>query len=254
MKNLFYKAALAAALGYAGATTANAQINPNDLVLGFSSQYSGVSQDYLVDLGQVPTTPNTALNVSGFDGVSFGSIFNSALAAGAVNVGIVGGKDASSGDVIFSELDNGTGTSSTAGSGMPPVDTKSALQNGAAVPVGLTLGAVNQAANTSFYYDVAQNPMTAGTSGTSSFTGYVDNPLTTMSSSGDVVLDLWKDSWTLGGVSSWTYDGNVTIGVSGGNLSAVYDVQAVPEPATYAICGGLGMVMLGLRRKLGRKA
>ena len=249
MKNPFYKAALVAALGYAGVTAAHAQINQNDLVLGFSSQFAGVSQDYLVDLGQIPTTANTSLTVSGFNGTAFGNIFNSALQNNAVNVGIIGGKDASSGDIFFSEVDNGTGTASTAGSVTPPVDTKSALQNGAGIPVGLTLGAVNQSASTSFYYDVAQNPSAAGTAATSSFTGYVDNPLTTIGSSDSVVLDLWKDSWTLGGVSSWTYDGDVTLGVSGDTLTAVYDVTPAPEPSTYVIFGGLGMVLLGLRHK-----
>jgi hypothetical protein len=254
MKNNLYKAALAAALGLAGATAAQAQINTDDLILGFTSQFSGVTQDYLVDLGQVPTggnilaNNNTALNVSGFNGTTFGGIFNSALSANAVNVGIVASKAGSSGNDIFSELDNGSGTYSLTGSATPPTDTKSALQSGASIPGSLTLGAVNQSASGSFFQLVAENPNTAGAAA-NSFAGYVDNPLSTVGGSETIVLDLWEDAYNLGGPGSWVYDGNVTIDVSGDNLSAVYDVTPAPEPTTYAIFGGLGVLLLGMRRQ-----
>lgn len=249
MKNLFYKAALVAALGYTGVTAAHAQINPNDLVLGFTSQASGVSDDYLVDLGQIPTTSGTSLNVSGFNGSTFSSIFGSALANGEVNAGIVGSTPGTSGDVIFSRL-NSAGTPGLAGSATPPGDTLPALRDAAGTvsSTSLTLGEVAQTQTTSFYYNIAQNPMADGTAGISSFAGYADNPLVTIPSSESVVLDIYEDSYTSRANNGWTYDGSVTLNLSGDSLSAVY-VSPVPEPATYALFGGLGMLMLVLRRK-----
>ncbi|HTV41071.1 MAG TPA: PEP-CTERM sorting domain-containing protein [Candidatus Sulfotelmatobacter sp.] len=250
MKNVFYKACLLAALGFVGATAAQAQINANDLVLGFTSQASGVSDDYLVDLGQLPTTPNTALNVSGFSWTTFSSIFGSALANGQVNAGIVGSTPGNTGDVILSQLDNGTGTASIAGSATPPGDTLSGLHDAASTvsSTSLTLGEVAQSQTTSFYYNIAENPTTVGAAGISSFSAYADNPLVTISSSESVVLDIYEDSYTSRSNNGWSYDGTVTLNLSGDSLSAVYDVTPTPEPST-CVLGGLGMLMLVVRRK-----
>jgi hypothetical protein len=255
MKNPFYKAALVAALGYAGVTAAHAQINPNDLVLGFTSQASGISDDYLVDLGQLPATPNTSLNVSGFSWTTFNSIFGSSLGNGQVNAGIVGSTPGNNGDVILSELDNGTGNPFTAGSATPPGDTTSALKDAAGTvsSTSLTLGEVAQTQTTSFFYNIAENPMSVGAAGISSFAAYADNPLVTVPSGESVTLDIYEDTYQSRSPGSWAYDGTVTLNLSGDSLSAVYDVSPVPEPSTYVIFGGLGMILLGLRHKWNSK-
>jgi hypothetical protein len=251
MKNNLYKAALMAALGLAGAMTARAQYANDDLILGFTSNYGGNTTDYLVDLGQIPTGGNitaneeTSLNVSGFSWSTFNTYFGSALANNAVNLGIVGAHAGSTGNVIFSEYNNGSGaTVLSPGSSTPPADTRSALQNGAAIPESLTLGPVAQGGN-SFYNLVAENPNTDGAAA-NSFAGYVDNPLSTLGSGETIVFDLYEDSYSLAGAGSWAYDGNVTVSLNGEALSAVYDV---PEPATYALFGSMGVLLLGMRRR-----
>lgn len=254
MKKNLYKTALVAAFGLAGAAAAQAQVNPNDLVLGFTSQYSGVTDDYLVDLGQFPTggAINVSLNTSGFNWSTFNSIFSGAMANNALNVGIVAGQNGNSGDVIFSVLDNGTGTYYSAGSSTPVGDTRSNLKNGAGIPLSLSLGEVAQGSTgsptTSFYSDVAENPTTPGAAN-NNFTGYVDNPLSTMGTY--TVLDLYEDAYTGGSSGSWVFDGTVTIGLNNDTLTAIYDT---PEPGTGLIAGISGLSILILRRRFTKNA
>jgi hypothetical protein len=258
MKKNLYRVALIAALGMAGVTAAQAQISPNDLVLGFTSQYAGVSQDYLVDLGplpaNIPANYNLALNVSGFDGTTFGNIFNTALANGAVNAGIVGASPSSGsgGTVILSILDNGTGTPVSAGSSTPQNDTEANLANASEIPGSLTLGAVAQNANGSFYLNVAENPTTDGSSGGSSFAAYSDNPLSTLDGNDDLLVDLYENSFAPRTASSWVYAGDVAISVNGDALTATFD--PVPEPGTALIAGISGLSLLILRRRFSNNA
>jgi hypothetical protein len=256
MKNHLYKTALAVGLGLAGATAAHAQNpNANDLVLGFTSQFSGVTSDYLIDLGQIPSSPGVL--TTSFSPTTFGNTFTTssgnALTSGALNVGIVGG---SSSDAIFSELDgSATPLTTIAGSATPASDSRAALDNGGEIATGLTLGTTLQSSSTSFFSDVAENPNAGGASA-NNFTGYVDNPLTTINGTSEsVVLDLWEDANSgRTGVSGWTYEGYVDLSLSGGNLTATFDegVNAVPEPATYGLFG-LGVLLFGLRRYLTSK-
>jgi len=255
MKNHLYKAALVAALGMAGAVAAQAQ-NPaaNDLVLGFTSQFNGVVNDYLVDLGPIPSAPGAIS--SSFSSSTFANTFTTssgnALASGQVNVGIVGG---SSSDAIFSELDTtATPSTTTAGSATPPADAKSNVDAAGLVATGLTLGTPAHTDQTSFFADVAESP-TAGGANANNFTGYADNPLSTIDGTTEsLVLDLWENANSgRTGVTGWTYEGYVDLGLSGGNLTATYDeplISSVPEPSTYGIFGSIGLLLLGLRRHL----
>jgi hypothetical protein len=258
MKKNLYKAALMAALGLAGVTAAQAQINNNDLVLGFTSQFTGVTQDYLIDLGplpsNIPANYNTPLSVSGFNSATFGGIFDTALANNAVNLGIVGStpNGDSGGEVILSILDNGTGTPTLAGSLTPPSDTESALANASDIPTTLVLGPVSQSANGSFFNNVAENPTTPGIAGNNSFTGYSDNPLSTLGGSESILLDLYENTFAPRTASSWVYAGDVSVDVSGDTLTATFD--PVPEPGTALIAGISGLSLVLLRRRFNRNA
>lgn len=256
MKSNLYKAALAAALGLAGAAVAHAQTLPNadDLVLGFTSQFAGVTSDYLIDLGQLPSAPGVIS--TSFNSSTFASIFTTssgnALTAGAVNVGIVGGTTGA--DAITSLLDTSSLPSATVpGSSAPPPNTKSAIDAAGGLADSLYLGVTPQSSANSFYGDVAENPTTDG-SQPNSFALYLNsNPLTTMSGTTEnVTLDLWSDSNSgRSGTTGWSYDGYVDLSMNGGNLTASFDeVTPAPEPAAYAIFGVLGVLMLGLRRQL----
>jgi hypothetical protein len=258
MKNHLYKAALAAALGLAGATAAHAQVNPNDLVLGFTSQFGGVSNDYIVDLGQLPPSSGY-MNTSSFSSSAFASAFTTssgnALTSGTVNVGIVGGNDGNSVDVFDSTLDTSlTPSASTPGSNPPGGATPSNISAAAAVATSLSLGTVAQSSPTSFFYSIAENPMTPGSSGVSSFAGYVSNPLSTINGSDPIItLDLWEDSQVgAHGTTGWDYEGYVELNLTGGNLTASFD-SPVPEPSTYCLYGVGGLLMFAVRRKLSAK-
>ena len=253
MKKHLYRAALAVGLGLAGTTAAHAQINNNDLVLGFTSQFGGVVNDYVIDLGQIPSSPGAIDTSAIFDPTTFANTFTTssgnALTSGAVNVGIIGGGAL---DVIDSVQDTSGFPSTTApGSFAPGGSTPSNIGAAAEIASAITLGTPSQASQNSFYSDVAKNPTTPGANN-NSFAGYVSNPLTTIDgTSQSLVLDLWEDTTTgRTGTTGWTYEGFIDLSLNGGNLTAAYDeITTVPEPTTYGICG-LGVLLFGLRRKL----
>jgi len=235
-----YKSVLLAALGLGGVTAAQAQINNNDLVIGFTSQAAGVTDDYLVDLGQIPGTPNTSLNVSGFSISTFSSTFGSALSDGEVNVGIIGGQGSGPADVYLSILD---GLSAPANA-----PTLSNIGNAAGVALGLSLGSVPQSGN-GFYYAVAENPTTDGAEA-NSFASYLDvNPLTTIGGSETALLDLYEDAGSgRTGTTGWEYEGDVAIDLSGPSFTATWDPVIVPEPATFGVFAVGGLMVLAVRR------
>ena len=69
-----------------------------------------------------------------------------------------------------------------------------------------------------------------------------------------IVLDLWKDTVTAAGTTGWAYQGNFTLDLSGANPSLIWDAaSAVPEPATYGLCAGAGLLVLSLRNQFRRK-
>ena len=229
--------------------------NPNndDLVLGFTSQ--SVTSDYILDLGPLPGTGNT--QIGGISLSTFTTIFGSALSAGSVNVGIVGGgpNDASD-DIFTTTLDNGTGTALVAGSTAPKYTTDNFIANASQLPLSLNLGQTAQSSSASWSTLIAQGPGLTGTAPLGhSFSGYLptsDNPMVSLPSGGVVTLDLWNNVQT-GGKDSWSYVGNVLVDVSGSTLNAVYDPAPAPEPTTLSLLAGAGGLGLAFRRQFSRK-
>jgi hypothetical protein len=80
--------------------------------------------------------------------------------------------------------------------------------------------------------------------------------LRAIGSSDILTEDLWTSTLGTSGTPAFTYDGYLTINLSGaGDISYTSDVvSAVPEPATYGLLSGAGMLLLGLRRQFCRKA
>lgn len=241
MKKL-YKAALAAALGLGAVTAAHAQINNNDLVLGFTSEAAGVTSDYIVDLGQLPSSPDTVM--ASLDDALFDSTFGSAISGGQVFAGIVGGADVSSPDVF---------TSVAGGSSAPGVVTRTYLADASGLPGAMLTGVQAQSSQSSWYYNIAENPMTPG-SAVNSFAGYLgSNPMATFNGNEEaVILDLYENTAPAirGNPAGWEYVGNVTVTLAGSTLSAVYDA---PEPSTYGLFALGGVLLFTLRRQLNRK-
>ena len=251
IKKHLYRVALLAALGLGGAPAAQAQINANDLILGFTSpnatSIGGNKYDYIIDLGQIPgSAGQITLSGSQFDATTFNTILGSALAGGQAYVGIVGAQSGASGDVLLSADVQPTTSSSAA-----------FLQSAAGYPNGLALGQVNQTGS-SFYDNISQAPGQLGAAA-NNFTLYAQSPLYAITASQGtgaqtIDLNLWKATYQTipsSGVGAYSSQGFISLNLSGGNLGVAYNQQAlpVPEPATYALLGTAGVLLFAFRRQ-----
>jgi len=278
MKNQLYKAALLAALGLGSISAAHAQSDPSypaagDLVIGFSSTAAGVTQDYDVDIGQVSAL-TVDDNLSADLSVStLQSIFGANLAG--VSVGVVGYNND---PVLLGDTDLYRTTTRNAGPYTPAytsadstTPTKPA-SNGAittsagdiaSLDVGDGQNGINKGTSSSpgagSWSDlIAQSSTTVAFSGTGLATE-AGNPMGVLVSNGSggytLNLDMYEDNNSGTAGRTYVYQGyfNLDISSSGGNLSSdsfTYDpTAAVPEPGTYGLCAGAGLLLLGLRRQ-----
>jgi hypothetical protein len=239
-----------------------AGVNNNNLVLSINNNSGGGTTEFTVNLGQISTFAGPNYDLS-----SFLSTFNSQYAsagASGLNVGVAGGQNGQGGlsgagnDVFTTTLRIGNGQYTTAGTeGAPSViPTKANIANAGSVAAGTISFGSNQAIGDSgtFTSVFAKDPLTPGTA-TPNFTGSLggDNPLQQMTGS-TISLDLWKDTVTSTGTTSWVYQGDFTLDLSGATPSLIWDAAApVPEPATYGLCAGAGLLVLSLRRQLRSK-
>jgi hypothetical protein len=230
----------------------------NDLILGFTSQASGVTEDYVLDLGQIPTSYDQQMG--GVSMSTFNSIFGSALANGQVNVGVVAGSSSfmtgDPNDVITSVLDNGWGgTPTLPGSSAPPAPNSPSIQNAAALVLDLTpgFGGISSSSESSFTYNIAQSPTTYGTGIPSFSSSLFTSPLTTINSSEEVLLDLYEDTATGRTTTGYSYVGSIEVNLSGSTLSVTYDsvVPVMPEPGIYGLLAGVALLAMALSRQGG---
>jgi hypothetical protein len=278
MKNS-YKAALLAALGLISAVSAQAA--NNDLILGITtgSGSAGVN-DLVVDLGQLSSfTAGESFNL-GYTTAQLTAATTSGGLGGSIaawSAGIIGGQNGQTSgghanvgnDVFTTTLD--TGTPSNTAVGTPAYNNgASSLVNISVANIGGaggvaagfagngTQGIVSAGASTSFSGNIAVDPNTAGTLNPN-FTGKVgltDNPLATIGSSDIITMDLWQDTVIGTGTTStgMKYDGFFTLNLSGATPTLTYDeVSAVPEPSTYGMIAGAGLLLVSFRNKLVRK-
>lgn len=255
MKNT-YKLVLAAALGLAGVTGAQA----GDLYLGFNDLAGppAAQNDYVVDLGNVAGFTTTSYNVISFSATTFNTAFGAdsiALTSSShVAAGVAGGQTSS-----FSSL---AILAQTAPNGGLP--TWNAVNNSVfADSVNLA-----QAANTGEYQSsgefnrtgaygwsevIAQSPTLQGTDISGNLAGNTANP-TAYLSSGLVTEQLYESTGT--GVrgstpSAWTDVGTLIINAN--NDTVTYFGSAVPEPSVYGLVAGAGLLIVALRRPMTAK-
>ena len=229
------------------AQTVTGNPNQDDLSLGFTSTYAGVTQDYIIDLGQIPTGSNAQL-ANNFSLSTFDTIFGSALAAGAVNVGVVGGGP----NDINGNFD--VDTSTLVGAAGPKHSVDQTIDNASQTVISLQLGAVAQGNSSSWTSLIAATPTAVGTAH-NNFTSDLGeaNPLQSLSSSGSLTLEVWNAEDAGNGTENWTSEGDLQVNVSGSDLSAVWDPVAVPEPSTYGLLAGAGLLIVALRRQFSFK-
>jgi hypothetical protein len=263
--NKLIKLAIVAAGASLAVQGAFAGPNNNDLIFSINNNDGGGTTEFTVNLGLESSyvAPN-------YDLSSLLGSYSSYASAGApsLNVGVVGGQNGQGGlsgagnDVFTTTLRVGDGSYLTPGSEGAPAVTpaNSRINSAGGIAGGFSGYAPNLATTdgTSFSANVAFDPSAAGTAANSfvSYLGQGANPLQAMGGTGSIVLDLWKDTTTSTSANtSWVYQGNFTLDLSGVSPSLVWDAAPVPEPSTYSLFGGVGFGLLALclRRKLRSK-
>jgi hypothetical protein len=243
MKNL-YKAALLAVLGITAVSSAQAS---SDLILGFNDvTLGGSANDYVVDLGTANFTTSTTFSTS-FSGSSFNSAFGAdANALNHVSAGIVGTPNATTlfqtspllGDPAFAA-------------------TTSSFPNAVNDINAVALGVYSSTSASGWTANIAQSSTQTGTSSSSSLAGSTANPMLQLSS-GVTTETLWEATESGSGrnkvVSGWEDIGTFTINANTDTVSFTgADVSAVPEPSTYGLLAGAGLLVVALRRNFSTK-
>jgi PEP-CTERM motif len=230
-----------------------AQAAPDDIIIPFSAP--GVANDYILNVGQYSAVVGAAQAASApidlsssFSASSFSTAFSGA-AAGSVTMAAIGGSTVGVGaDSFLTQLRVGSPAANTAGSslGGQTTVTQPALQSTANA---LATGLVSQGNASSwttlqptFVNGVGINP-SAAISGTT------------------IQEDLYQevDAFVGSGKTrhlqgTWAYEGYFSLDTGAGTLSFTpNDVSAVPEPTTYGVLAGAGLLALSLRRQLNGK-
>jgi len=241
-----YKAILLAVLGLGGITAAQAQ----DALLGFNDA-TGTANDYVIDLGALSLfTPSATLNLSSdFSSSSFSTAF------GATPSGVAAGFIAGTPSALLESYAGGTPTG-TLPSGTPAVTSFNA--SGTAMS-GILLG-VNPSASgvtasgSAWSYNIAVSPTQNGLGGSIAVAGNTGNPMGMLSSDA-ITLAVYESKAVGSGrtqsTTAWTQIGTLAVDANAGSI--VFTGSAVPEPTSYGLLGGAGLLMVSLRNKFSRK-
>jgi hypothetical protein len=262
--NRFSKVAIAMAGAALAVQAAFAGVNNNNLVLSINNNNGSGTTEFTVNLGQQSTFLGPNYDLSSFLG-NFNSQYASAAAL-SLNVGVAGGQNGQGtiqnpgvgNDVFTTTLRQGNvGQYTITGSeGAPSINpTKATIGNAGSVAAGTIEFGSNVAigGGSSFTSLFAKDPVTAGTAA-NNFTGDLGgaNPLQTMTG-GTLTLDLWKDTVTSSGTSGWLYQGDLVFDFTGPNPTLTWDASPIPEPSTFSLCAGAGLLGLAFRRHFRRK-
>jgi hypothetical protein len=231
MKNM-YKLALLAAVGLVSITSAQAQYAQGDLLAGFTT---GSGNDLIVDLGAASSlTQGETWNLAS---LLTGNLSNPAIDTWGV-IGVSGSPSApnyvaaSSAVYITAQGANAAALSSI---GSPQF--KAARTDVATIGGNITSG--------TSAYDAASDGASwnTQTTGSTGIAADQTNPNTT---------GVTSENFYLVQNAGTTQDSFFSLGSN--DTLTFGTVSAVPEPATYGLLSGAGMLLLGLRRQFSRKA
>jgi len=246
-------------LGAVGALLASQSVQAayvaNDLILGFNQGNGSGPNDYIVDLGNA----NSAVGVGGsqqvtlgaFNGATFNSLYGGF--SGGVTMGAAGGQGATSGRDLYMTVlrtaNIGSQFAGVAGSTAPTPVASTPMGNGvnqiATMVNGLGLSAGGSAtvaqSDPNSWFNNVLDPLNANTF--VSKTGR--NPNAGDTSASILYEDLYRG--TPG--AAFTYLGYFAVDSSGLVFTPSAFV-AVPEPGTYRLIAGSGLLLLTLRRQI----
>jgi hypothetical protein len=230
-----YKLALLAALGLASVTAAHAQAyndgsstQPGDLIVGVYQP--GATSTEVIDLGAFTSLVNgQTWNLS--SGLSTAGITLSSTGF----FGVVGDFSNPSGaDSVYSTLANGTPSKINGNSAFSSID--SGFSTIAIGPE--SIGSQNLSGGND--WKTSADPTVSGTAAAS--LGY----------SPDVAVTSGAKLWTINDDNSApTLDGTFTLNTTSDVLT--FNAVAVPEPTTYGLVAGAGLLIVSLRGKFSRK-
>jgi len=257
MKNNLYKAALLAALGLVSVTAAQAQ---SDMLLGFNDAGANISSasyqnDYVLDLGAIGlfTTSSTfsgSINQSTFDGAF---VTPDASWASDVAVGVVAENNSVSPKQLY------VSATSIPGS-IASTSQNDAIASASGIATGEYTTASGGSALNGWSYNVGVAPGDAqilngnplGGGNGNAVENFVPGELENLSG-GDATFNLYE---TANGGSSHTFTeiGTFTVDANDGVDTITYDgIDSVPEPTSYGIFVGAGLLVLALRRQFAPK-
>ena len=248
-----YKAAFGAALGLVTITAAQAQ-PATDMFLGMTDPTLGSSaNDYVIDLGATSQFTTTASLSWTINSTLFTQAFGlDANALTDVSAGVIGVPDL----LHIYQTDAKTPDTTTVGEFNLARGIPAQLNAGASGAAGVYASSAAGSWSTL----VAVDPTTAGSSLSGSFTGDTgNNPQEYLSAGILSGLDLYEAIQSGSGhsvvVSPWTLVGTFSVDAnSNPSLDANADTitftgTAVPEPASFGILAGAGLLIMSLRRQ-----
>jgi len=241
MKNS-YKAALLAALGLAAVASANAAAyTPGDLLVGFTTA-SG--NDLIFDLGSESSVINGTASYAALDSL-LASTYGTSLSG--VSWGVIGNTANSlTARTIFTTTVQGTVPNTITGNGAFGKENTVALALAANGPSGaLTVG---QSATPAASSDTSWYTETLNGKLTTDYINAYENPNVVGATSADFSSVLFDGSDPV-------LLGDFTLGSVGSNDTFTFTAagSSVPEPSTYGLIAGAGLLIISLRNKFSRK-
>ncbi|HWV99973.1 MAG TPA: PEP-CTERM sorting domain-containing protein [Candidatus Acidoferrum sp.] len=251
--NKLTKSALLAA-GVALVTQAAQAYTANDMLLGFNST---APNEYVIDLGNVRTAfgSSSVLNLSSDFNLT---TFNSTFAGGpnGVNMGAAGAASGLTPSIYLTQLrSGGAGNPAVAGSTTPASVSSSIVGQGA--------GDVSAVANAPYNLTAGGQSATGPTSGSTSFFTKIAPTSSSGSWLGQSSINVlgqiassvvYEDVYAKSGSAAWVYEGVLALDLTGTpSLTFTPNTVAVPEPTTYGLLAGAGLLVLSLRRQFSSK-
>lgn len=246
-----------------------------DLVLGFTG--NGATSDAVIDLGSAAQagiggsgavdlidSRGAAFSASGLAGSDFQNLLNSVFTTGVNGAGMTmaGGQGGITTTFYLTQNRGTAGSDPAQPLSAPPFSWgKSGQQSVGGYPAGVLNGA-----GISFQGGNAAVPLSSGGSvNTASFSylilglnnagnsvaSYQGVP-SAMVSGGVAYEDVWFNSYISGSpaLTGWSYEGFLTLDLTGSTTALLsFTPVTVPEPTTFTLLGGLGLLAVASRRR-----